>query len=189
MDLFNWQWACTDIHDLFSWLFLLFSLDDDGGPIVYDPSSATCISQYPHRPDPYEKIHVYVAPSQISKEAGEGLFAKKVIKKDQLVCLFNGIRRFKEGRVVRIGANDDGWSDYRITLGMSRKFSLSGTSYSYLPNERGGPFIHFGARVITVTQHTRYPCVVYFKSSFSCRTWSFTWELGQSNSKIGLTHT
>ena len=172
VDLLNWQWACTNIQDLFSWLFLLFSLDDDGGPIVYDPSSATCISQYPHRPDPYEKIHVYVAPSKISEEAGEGLFAKKVIKKDQLVCLFNGIRRFKEGRVVRIGANDDGWSDYRITLGMSRKFSLSGTSYSYLPNERGGPFIHFGARVITVTQHTRYPCVVYFKSSFSRRTWS-----------------
>ena len=49
---------------------------------------------------------------------------KKEIKKDQLVCLFNGIRRFKEGRVVRIGANDDGWSDYRITLGMTRKFPV-----------------------------------------------------------------
>ena len=87
-------------------------------PIIYDPSTTTRISQNPLSPDPYENIHVYVSPSKISAEAGEGLFAKKRIMKDQLVCLFNGIRRTKEGRVVRIGANCDGWSDYRITLGL-----------------------------------------------------------------------
>ena len=68
--------------------------------------------------DPYEKIHVYVAPSTISDLAGEGLFAKKVIKKGQLICLFNGVRRCKEGRIrTVIGVNSDEWSDYRLILG------------------------------------------------------------------------
>ena len=69
--------------------------------------------------DPYEKIHVYVAPSTISDLAGEGLFAKKVIKKGQLICLFNGVRRRKEGRIrTVIGVNSDEWSDYRLILGI-----------------------------------------------------------------------
>ena len=33
------------------------------------------------------------------------------------MCLFNGVRRIKKGRVTRISANDEDWSDYRIVLG------------------------------------------------------------------------
>ena len=101
----------------------IFSPDQDGpksfldGPIHYDPSSANQISQHPLRPDPYESIHVIVSTSKIGDEAGEGLFSRTFIKKDQLVCLFNGIRRIKKGRVTRISANDEDWSDYRIVLG------------------------------------------------------------------------
>ena len=62
-----------------------------------------------------------MSTSKIGDQAGEGLFAKKSIKKDQLVCLFNGIRHFKKGRVVRIGANDEEWSDYRIVLGKATR--------------------------------------------------------------------
>ena len=104
----------------------IFSPDQDGpisfwdglgGPIHYDPSSANQISRNPLRPDPYESIHVVVLPSKIGEEAGEGLFSRTFIRKDQLVCLFNGIRRIKKGRVTRISANDEEWSDYRIVLG------------------------------------------------------------------------
>ncbi len=41
--------------------------------------------------------------------------------KNELVCLFNGIRHSKAGRVLRIGAKDDDWSDYRLTLGKDRE--------------------------------------------------------------------
>ena len=104
----------------------IFSPDQDGpisfwdglgGPIHYDPSSANQISRNPLRPDPYESIHVVVSTSKIGEEAGEGLFSRTFIRKDQLVCLFNGIRRIKKGRVTRISANDEDWSDYRIVLG------------------------------------------------------------------------
>ena len=93
--------------------FHFFSPD----PIHYDPSSAYHISQNPLRSDPFEDIHVVVSTSKIGDEAGEGLFSRTFIKKDQLVCLFNGIRRIKKGRVTRISANDEDWSDYRIVLG------------------------------------------------------------------------
>lgn len=86
------------------------------GRIHYDPSSTNQISQNPLRPDPYESIHVVVSTSKIGEEAGEGLFSRTFIRKDQLVCLFNGIRRIKKGRVTRISANDEDWSDYRIVL-------------------------------------------------------------------------
>ena len=101
-------------------MFLHFS----ASPVAfhYDPSTTARISHSPHHEDPYEKAHVYVMPSKISPEAGEGLYARKAIKKGQLVCLFNGIRRRKEGRGTKpIGANDDEWSDYRLTLGNSNR--------------------------------------------------------------------
>ena len=75
-------------------------------------------SRTPLLEDPYEKENVYVAPSKIGEAAGEGLYARKHIRKGQLVCLFNGIRCNKPGHHTTIRANDDDWSDYRLTLGM-----------------------------------------------------------------------
>ena len=75
------------------------------------------MSKSPLQEDVYEKVHVYVAPSTISPMAGEGLFARKTIKKGQLVSLFNGVRRHKEGRKTTIGADSEEWSDYRLVLG------------------------------------------------------------------------
>ena len=82
-----------------------------------DFSTVTRISRSPLQEDVYEKVHVYVAPSLISPLAGEGLFARKTIKKGQLVSLFNGVRRHKEGRKTTIGADSEEWSDYRLVLG------------------------------------------------------------------------
>ena len=82
-----------------------------------DHSTVTRISRSPLQEDLYEKVHVYVAPSTISPLAGEGLFARKTIKKGQLVSLFNGVRRHKEGRKTTIGADSEEWSDYRLVLG------------------------------------------------------------------------
>ena len=74
-------------------------------------------SRTPNLEDPYEQETVYVAQSKIGEAAGEGLYARKQIRKGQLVCLFNGIRCNKTGHHTRITANDDEWSDYRLTLG------------------------------------------------------------------------
>ena len=60
---------------------------------------------------------MYVAQSKIGETAGEGLYARKHIRKGQLVCLFNGTRCNKTGHHTRITATDDDWSDYRLTLG------------------------------------------------------------------------
>merc|ERR1711976_678425 len=73
-------------------------------------------SRSPLQEDVYEKVHVYVAPSMGSPLAGEGLFARKTIKKGQLVSLFNGVRRHKEGRKTTIGADSEEWSYYRLVL-------------------------------------------------------------------------
>ena len=79
-------------------------------------------SKCPLQENAYEKIHVYVAPSTISPFAGEGLFARKTIKKGQLISLFNGIRWRKGGRRPKaIQAGSEDWSDYRLTLGMYLK--------------------------------------------------------------------
>ena len=85
--------------------------------VEFDPSTPTRISRHPLQEDPYEKIHVYVATSAISPLAGEGLFAKRTLTKGHLICLFNGIRRIKKARSKAIGALDEEWSDYRLTLG------------------------------------------------------------------------
>ena len=115
-------WKKVNVPSLRLIFVFIFSPDQDGpkfwdGRIHYDPSSANQISQNPLRPDPYESIHVVVSTSKIGEEAGEGLFSRTFIRKDQLVCLFNGVRRIKKGRVTRISANDEDWSDYRIVLG------------------------------------------------------------------------
>lgn len=68
--------------------------------------------------DRFDALTVYVAPSEISPEAGEGLFAKRRISEGELVCLFNGIRMSKLGRTCKVVRPDsDEWSDYRLTLG------------------------------------------------------------------------
>ena len=75
-------------------------------------------SRTPLLEDPYEQETVYVAPSKLGEAAGEGLYAKKHIRKGQLVSLYNGIRSNKPGHNTQICANDDDWSDYGITLGI-----------------------------------------------------------------------
>jgi hypothetical protein len=78
-----------------------------------------------------EVAHVYVSTSLISPAAGEGLFAKKSITKGHLVCLFNGVRRTKEGRAAKaIGSQNEDWSDYRLTLG--RLLKKRSTFYYYI---------------------------------------------------------
>lgn len=60
------------------------------------------ICAWPLRPDPYELKHVQVKHSLIA-EAGEGLFAIKVIKKGQIVAFFHGVP-----------LEDDNGTDYSI---------------------------------------------------------------------------
>lgn len=98
--------------------------------IVFDPSTVTRLSRQPLRSDPYEDIHVYVSPSTISPQAGEGLFAKENIEKGQLVCLFNGIRRTKEGRAAKaISWHNEDWSDYRLFLGKFNLYTQQKSAY------------------------------------------------------------
>ena len=46
--------------------------------------------------DPYEQETVYVAQSKIGEAAGEGLYARKHIRKGQLVCLKNHSKHFSK---------------------------------------------------------------------------------------------
>ena len=75
------------------------------------------LSRTPLLRDPYEEETVFVAPSNIPF-AGEGLFARRKIRINELVCLFNGIRCDKPERAKIIHPESDEWSDYRLTLGM-----------------------------------------------------------------------
>ena len=62
------------------------------GPIyMSDGGTSTIICKEPLLPDPYESQHCYVRSSKI-KGAQEGLFAKKAMAKDTIVCFYNGIR-------------------------------------------------------------------------------------------------
>ena len=98
--------------------FELDVVESQANPIRFDPSTTSRISTHPLQEDPYETIHVYVGQSRIGPEAGEGLFARKNLHKGQLVCLFNGVRRIKEGRAPKaIDARSEEWSDYRLCLG------------------------------------------------------------------------
>jgi len=60
-----------------------------------------------------------VAQSGISPQAGEGLFAKRHIKCGELVALFSGLREVKHDRSTTIRADEEAWSDYRLTLDSS----------------------------------------------------------------------
>ena len=97
---------------------LIVSLLLNSAVFRYDPSTCMRISRDPLLEDPYEQDTVYVAQSGIATDAGEGLFAKRNLRKGELVALFSGLREVKHGRSVTITAGDEAWSDYRLTLGM-----------------------------------------------------------------------
>ena len=64
--------------------------------------------------DLWDIIHVYVAPSRV-EFAGEGLFARRHIKKGSLVAVFNGARKRKFGRDL----TSEESSDYCIKVDTS----------------------------------------------------------------------
>ena len=61
--------------------------------------------------DPSEVRQVYVAASSVSG-AGEGLWAKTLLRSGEMVALFNGVRQRQLYYAAR-PAQD--WSDYRIS--------------------------------------------------------------------------
>ena len=125
------------------------------------------ISRDPLLEDPYEQDTVYVAQSGIATDAGEGLFAKRNLRKGELVALFSGLREVKHGRSVTITAGDEAWSDYRLTLGMknskkpetkSRQVSLHmlGDEQSTTPlSRRMSHFLSGRLLLACVTAHTK----------------------------------
>ena len=86
------------------------------GPLVKrDVSTNTVISKYPLDQDFWESTIVEVKPSNLNKNAGQGLFLKKAVVKGQIVALFNGIRYLSS----RNNCQDDSPEqcfDYRIRL-------------------------------------------------------------------------
>ena len=86
-----------------------------------DPSTSICISKFPMIRDPYEHQTVFVAASRQGEFAGEGLFAKRMIKKGDLVALFNGLRQ----RDPIYSKNTLAFSDYRIALDRSISLDIS----------------------------------------------------------------
>lgn len=75
------------------------------GPIYsFDGGTSEVICQDPLLPDPYESQYCYVKTSKI-KGAQEGLFAKKNLPKDFIVCFYNGIRL----RGDEVSKNKDDW--------------------------------------------------------------------------------
>ncbi|XP_071743457.1 uncharacterized protein [Lepeophtheirus salmonis] len=60
--------------------------------ISFDPASSIVISQNPMLRDPYECSTVVVSQSKIPY-AGEGLYAKRNVRPNTLLALFNGIKR------------------------------------------------------------------------------------------------
>ena len=59
----------------------------------YDVSSYLKISEKPLLRDPYEQQTIFIGKSSIHAEAGEGLFAKRILPKGSLVAIFNGVRK------------------------------------------------------------------------------------------------
>ena len=80
-----------------------------------EPSTSVCISKSPMIRDPYEHQTVYVAKSKQGENAGEGIFAKRMIPKGSLVALFNGTRQ-RETLNTLNSKNLTLFSDYAITL-------------------------------------------------------------------------
>ncbi len=73
--------------------------------------------------DPYEQSTVTVGPSCIPF-AGEGLFSKRRVVAEDLICLFNGIHCNKNLLPRIIPANHESWSDYRLNLGKRQRLGL-----------------------------------------------------------------
>ena len=114
--------------------------------IKRDISTHTRISRTPLVPDEWEQRRVEVRTSLIDTpdgiDAGEGLFAKCKIRKEEVVALFNGVRQESEkdsSSVYRIRLNGDtdldipieceNTNNYRATLGHK-------TNHSFHPNSR-----------------------------------------------------
>ena len=114
--------------------------------IKRDESTHTRISKNPMVRDEWEKLRVEVRTSSIDTpdglDAGEGLFAKCKIGKEQIVALFNGVRQ---------EAINDSSSEYRIRLRVDTDIDIpieykdinkycatSGhkTNHSFRPNSR-----------------------------------------------------
>lgn len=74
------------------------------------------LSRTPLLPEPYDSETVLVKPSGIPF-AGEGLYARRFISEGELVCLFSGVRVDKVGHCRTVHSGEEGWSDYRLTLG------------------------------------------------------------------------
>ena len=71
----------------------LVQLHDVSDTFDYDISSYLKIAEKPLLRDPYEQQTIYIGPSAIHPEAGEGLFAKRAIPKGTLIAIFNGVRK------------------------------------------------------------------------------------------------
>ena len=82
-------------------------------PVSFYLSTSLQISNRPLEQDPYEQQTIYVGQSNISPDAGEGLFAKRDIPEGHLVALFNGVRQRDP---VFSARKQPEFSDYRISL-------------------------------------------------------------------------
>jgi histone-lysine N-methyltransferase SETD7 len=60
------------------------------GPIfTFEEATLECFSMFPLLPDPYEQDRIYVQDSRLPG-AQEGMFAKRVIKSDEIVAWYSG---------------------------------------------------------------------------------------------------
>jgi len=142
-----------------------------GSPIIsYDLSTTFRISKNPLESDPYETRYIYVKESQ-TPGAGEGLWAKTLIRKGQLAAIFNGLR---QRHIWGAKTTPRVWSDYRISCGKDvdldigkSQESLSNyhaslahkTCHSFHPNTNFNSFWHpkFGPCMSVITKRDIQP--------------------------------
>ncbi|XP_023347759.1 histone-lysine N-methyltransferase SETD7 isoform X2 [Eurytemora carolleeae] len=86
---------------------------NNGRKLEYEHPTATRMGQHLKQRDMFENISVYISQSRV-QGAGEGLFAKSRIQKENIICFFNGVRKRKLFRTV--AGVDEEFSDYRIEL-------------------------------------------------------------------------
>ena len=68
------------------------SFTDPSGPKLYlDKATNVSMGNLPLIPDPYETMTIEVKPSSIPN-AGQGLFAKRIIGDNEIVAFYNGLR-------------------------------------------------------------------------------------------------
>lgn len=94
---------------------VILKFEANSQPIYYDPATSLRISKAPLLSDQFEDLSVFVEESG-TLGAGEGLFAKKSFQSGDLIALFNGLKIFKTGRITKISAESEEWSDYRLTV-------------------------------------------------------------------------